>query len=124
MRAATAQSCFNPAGGRLSSLSRLRIPWETSWAALQPLVLQRVPWAPPKPPWVCPGAQPQSGPPAAPMWLHWAGGCLSVGQGWHRGGRLHVWGMRGSSILSPGHTPYFGKSWMRAGLANIPKELS
>lgn len=95
-----AQRCFNPAAGRMSSLSRLRIPWETSWAALQPLVLQReaVPWAggtmvPPN----APGSlslelSPSRDPPSSS--LHWGGvGAASLwGQVWHRGGRLDVWG--------------------------------
>lgn len=133
MRAAMAQRCFNPAGGRLSSLSMLRIPWETSWAALQPLVLQHeaVPWAggtvaPPNPPGsLFPGAQPQSGPPSSSHAASLGVGAASLwGQVWHRGGRWYVWGTRGPSSFSPGHTPYFWKSWMRAGLENIPKELS
>lgn len=131
-----AQRCLNPAERRLSSLSRLRIPWETSWAALQPLVLQReaVPWAggttvPPTPPWVSvPGAQPQPGPPSTSREtsLGWGGvGAASLwGQVWHREGQVGCVRDEGFQRFSPGHTPYFGKSWMRAGLPNIPKELS
>lgn len=67
MRAATAQRCFNPAGGRLSSLSRLRAPCKPPGQPLSPLSCS-MRLSPgfggfSKPPWVAvPGAQPQSGP--------------------------------------------------------------
>lgn len=67
MRAATAQPCFNPAGGRLSSLSRLRAPCKPPGQPLSPLSCS-MRLSPgfggfSKPPWVAvPGAQPQSGP--------------------------------------------------------------
>lgn len=91
MRAAKAQLCFNPAGGRLSSLSTLRIPPETSRAALQPLVLQQeaVPWAggtaaPPNPP----GSLSQELSSSRDLPCGFAGLGLppcgaSVAQGWH-----------------------------------------
>lgn len=126
MRAATAQRCFNPAGGRLSSLSRLRAPRKPPGQPLSPLSCS-MRLSPgfggfSKPPWVSvPGAQPQSGPPSSSH----AGslGCrlppcgAGVAQGW----QVACGGKEGFKQLSPGHTPYFGKSWMRA---NIPKELS
>lgn len=116
MRAAMAQRRFNPAGGRLSSLSMLRILWETSWAALQPLVLQHeaVPWAggtvvPPNPPGsLSLELSPSRDLSAAPTRLHWGGGCLPVGAGVAQGWQVVCVGDEGSKrLLSRTHTLFW-----------------
>lgn len=116
MRAAMAQRRFNPARGRLSSLSMLRILWDTSWAALQPLVLQHeaVPWAggtvvPPNPPGsLSLELSPSRDLPAAPMRLHWGGGCLPVGAGVAQGWQVVCVGDEGSKrLLSRTHTLFW-----------------
>lgn len=122
MRAAMAQPCVNPAGGRLGSLLMLRNPREICCGGpTAPL------HAPPPAtrgcalgrrhnraggcselPWVSVlGAEPQLGPSSS-----------FAGVGWqtrHRGGGWCVLGARAPSGFSPGH---FGKSGVHAGLAN------
>lgn len=130
MRAAMAQRCFNPAGGRLSSLSMLRIPWETSWAALQPLVLQHeaVPWAggtvaPPNPPGsLFPGAQPQSGPPSSSHAASLGWGLPPCGGRCGTGVAGGMCGGRGVQAASLQDThPIFGRAGCVLGWKIFPK---
>lgn len=126
MRTAMAQRCFNPAGGRLTSLSRLRISCKPPGQPLSPLScsMRLSPGfgAFSKSPWVSvSGAQPQSGPPSTSHMASLGWRLLPCGAGVAQGWQVECVGNEGSSSFSPGHTPCFGKSWMRA---NIPKELS
>lgn len=130
MRAAMAQRCFNPAGGRLSSLSMLRIPWETSRAALQPLVLQHeaVPWAggtvaPPNPPGsLFPGAQPQSGPPSSSHAASLGWGLPPCGGRCGTGVAGGMCGGRGVQAASLQDThPIFGRAGCVLGWKIFPK---